>query len=82
MEAPEPEPKAGAVGIDLGLKSFLVTSDGQEIAPPRPLPKAQKRRVRCKKGSNGREKARLALARQHEKVPTHGPIFCTKSATT
>ena len=78
VEAPEPEPKAGAVGIDLGLKSFLVTSDGQEIAPPKHLLKAQKRRLRCKKGSNGREKARLALARQHEKVANPRSDFLHK----
>ena len=85
VEAPEPEPKAGAVGIDLGLKSFLVTSDGQEIAPPKHLLKAQKRlvrpqhhRSRCKKGSNGREKARLALARQHEKVANPRSDFLHK----
>ncbi len=85
VEAPEPEPKAGAVGIDLGLKSFLVTSDGQEIAPPKHLLKAQKRLVRlqrhlsrCKQGSNGREKARLALARQHEKVANQRSDFLHK----
>jgi putative transposase len=85
VEVPEPQPKAGAVGIDLGLKSFLVTSDGQEIAPPKHLLKAQKRLAglqcrwsRCKKGSHGREKARLALARQHEKVANQRSDFLHK----
>ena len=85
VEVPEPEPKDGAVGIDLGLKSFLVTSDGQEIDPPKHLRKAQKRLVRlqrhlsrCKKGSRGREKARLAIARQHEKVANQRSDFLHK----
>jgi len=85
MEVPEPQPKASAVGVDLGLKSFLVTSDGQEITPPKHLLKARKRLVRlqrhlsrCKKGSRGREKARLALARQHEKVANQRADFLHK----
>jgi putative transposase len=87
VEVPEPQPKSGAVGIDLGLKSFLVTSDGQEIAPPKHLRKAQKKLVRlqrhlsrCKKGSHGREKARLALARQHEKVANQRADFLHKAS--
>jgi putative transposase len=85
VEVPEPEPKAGALGIDLGLKSFLVTSDGQEIPPPKHLLKAQKRLARlqrhlsrCQKGSHGREKARLALARQNEKVANQRADFLHK----
>jgi putative transposase len=67
--APSPLP---ATGIDLGLKAFLVTADGREIAPPRYFRKAQKalRRAqravaRKQKGSNRRKKAVARLAKQH-----------------
>ena len=37
-DAPEPPAEAGyAVGIDLGVTDFAVTSDGQRIANPRHL---------------------------------------------
>src|SRR5712692_3399478 len=57
------------VGIDLGLKSFLITSDGQTIANPKyytrdekKLAKAQRRHAKKKKGSKNREKARKKIA--------------------
>jgi putative transposase len=72
---PEPEPKQGEIGIDVGLKSFLVTSKGEVVEHPKHLLRAEKRLKRLqrslsrrKKGSNNREKARLLVARQHEKV--------------
>ena len=63
-----------AVGIDLGLKAFLTTSEGEQVAPPLVYRKAQaqlrraaRRVARRKKGSNRRRKAgkHLALAHQH-----------------
>ena len=85
VEVPNPQPKDGAVGIDLGLQSFLVTSDAQEVPSPRYLLQAHKRLVRLqrrvsrrKKGSRGREKARQALARQHEKVANQRKDFIHK----
>src|SRR5207244_1453175 len=58
-------PTEKAVGIDLGLKSFLITSDGESIANPKyyardekKLAKAQRKHARKKKGSKNREKAR------------------------
>jgi len=64
-----------AIGIDLGLKSFLTTSDGEQVAPPQFYRKAQAklRRVqrhlsRCQKGSNRRRKARMRVARLHQHV--------------
>lgn len=73
--ATQPQPKQGEVGIDVGLKSFLVASNGEVVDHPRHLLKAEKRLRRLQRslsrgqqGSNNREKARLAVARQHEKV--------------
>jgi len=70
----EPSEKP-AVGIDLGLKSFFVTSDGEEVKPPKFYRKAQKklRRVqravsRKRKGGRNRRKAVQHLARVHQHV--------------
>ncbi len=64
-----------AVGIDLGLKSFFVTSNGEEVKPPKFYRKAQKklRRVqravsRKRKGGANRRKAVQHLARVHQHV--------------
>jgi putative transposase len=64
-----------AVGIDLGLKTFLVTSDDQTIANPRyyardekKLAQAQRRHARKKKGGKNREKARRKVARLHARI--------------
>ncbi|NEO73024.1 transposase [Moorena sp. SIO3H5] len=63
------------VGIDMGLKSFLVKSDGSEIPIPQYYRKAQKRLKkiqkavsRSKKGSNNRKKAVSKLGKAHKKV--------------
>ncbi|MHC5675773.1 RNA-guided endonuclease InsQ/TnpB family protein [Nostoc sp.] len=62
-------------GIDLGLKEFLTTSDGDVVPIPQYYRKSQKRlrviqkRVsRRKKGSNRRKKAIKQVAKQHKKV--------------
>jgi putative transposase len=63
------------IGIDVGLKSIITTSDGQKIEPPEFLRKAEKRLRRLQrslsrkqKGSRNREKARHLVAVQHAKV--------------
>jgi putative transposase len=64
-----------AVGIDLGLKDLVVTSDGERIANPRHLARKaknlaryQRRMARCQKGSNNRARARQKVAVAHRKV--------------
>lgn len=64
-----------SVGIDVGLESFLTTSDGEHISPLQPMkPNLGKLRVaqrslsRKKKGSSSRGKQRRAVARLHSKV--------------
>ena len=69
-------PCTGAVvGLDMGLKSFVITSDSVEYPNHRYLRKSQKKLARLQrqlsrksKGSNRREKARIKVARLHEKV--------------
>ena len=63
------------IGIDLGLKDFAILSDGRKIANPRYLKNnlkklaiLQKRLSRKQKGSSNRNKARIKVARQHEKI--------------
>ncbi|SDZ35610.1 putative transposase [Saccharopolyspora shandongensis] len=64
-----------AVGIDLGLKHFVVLSDGRKIACPKflrhtekKLKRAQRALSRKETGSRNREKARVKVARAHARV--------------
>ena len=69
-------PKTGAtVGLDMGIKSFAVTSDGVEYLnhkylakSEKKLAKLQRRLSRKTKGSNRWNKARIKVARAHEHV--------------
>ena len=74
-------------GIDMGLKEFLTTSEGETVAIPQHYRKAQKRlrviqkRVsRRKKGSNRRTKAVKQLGKQHKKVADKRKDFHFKTA--
>ena len=56
------------VGIDMGLKSIITTSDGIQIDPPeflrkseKKLKRAQKQLARKKKGSGKRSKAKTRV---------------------
>lgn len=81
-------PEAGAnIGIDLGLSSFIATSDGEVVANPRPLiaEDAKRRRVqrsisKQKKGGSGRRKRGVILARQHRRVARVRSDFHHKTA--
>ncbi len=73
------------VGIDLGIKDFAVTSDGEVFGNPKWLRKSEKRLVklqrdlsRKKKGSNNRNKARLKVAKLHEKITNQRKDFLHK----
>ena len=63
------------VGIDLGLKDFVITSDNKRFKNNRytkkyakKLKKAQQHLSRKQKGSNGFEKQKLKVAKIHEKI--------------
>lgn len=73
----DPKPKTGSheIGIDLGLKSFLVSSIGEDVPPPKfyrksekLLARRQRQLSRTKNGSKGREKARIKVAKVQEKI--------------
>ncbi len=86
---PEPLPAAGrAVGVDLGVSDFAVTSDGRRIANPRHLARRarnlaryQRRLARCQNGSNNRAKAKAKVARAHHKVRNARQDFLHKAST-
>ncbi len=86
---PEPLPPAGHVaGVDLGVKDFAVTSDGERIANPRHLERKaralaryQRRMARCQKGSANRAKAAAKVARAHRKVRDARRDFLHRAST-
>jgi putative transposase len=84
----QPLPLTGKdTGIDVGLKVFLITAEGEPIANPRhyrkaekQLAKAQKRVSKRKKGGNRRKKVVKVLARKHQHVRRQRQDFHHKTA--
>src|SRR6266516_2999196 len=82
-------PATGAVvGVDLGIKDFAVTSDGEKIPNPRRLARRernlahyQRRLARCQKGSANRAKARAKVARAHRKARASRADFLHRAST-
>jgi putative transposase len=76
VDLSEPSTHSGtSVGLDQGLKSFIVGSDGLVVEPPKflrksekKLRKEQRRLSRKVKGSNNRRKQRRKVARVHLKI--------------
>ena len=82
------EPTGAAIGIDLGVKDFAVTSEGVKYANPKWLNKSEKKLVRNQrqlsrksKDSRNREKARIELSLQHENVSNQRKDFLHKLST-
>ncbi|WP_240416297.1 IS200/IS605 family element RNA-guided endonuclease TnpB [Paenibacillus periandrae] len=76
------------IGVDLGLKDFAITSEGEVIANPKHLRKSEKRLAKLqkelakkKKGSHNRYKARLKVAKLHEKISNQRKDFLHKTST-
>ena len=71
-----PLPTTGsAVGLDLGIKDLVITSNGKKYANPKTLAKYEKKLAReqrrlahKQKNSQNREKQRIKVARIHEKI--------------
>ena len=75
QEADELSKTNRQVGIDLGLKDFVITSDNKKFKNNRytkkyakQLKKAQQHLSRKQKGSNGFEKQKIKVAKIHEKI--------------
>ena len=76
------------VGIDLGIKDFAITSDGDKISNPKYLTKSEKKLIKLQRqlsrkssGSNNRNKARIKLARAWEKIANQRTDFLQKLST-
>lgn len=83
------EPKQSeAIGIDVGIKDFATMSTGEKIANPKFLKKSlqrlknlQYRHSKKNKGGSNRNKSRLKVARQYEKVTNQRNDFLHKVST-
>ncbi len=76
------------VGIDVGLKDFAVLSNGIKISNPKYLQRSEKllksrQRMlsRKQKGSKNRNKARIRVAKTHEKISNQKNDFIHKVST-
>ena len=82
-------PKNGnSVGIDLGLKEFAVCSNGDRLDNPKNLRKYEKKLAKLQKdlsrkakGSNNRYKARLKVAKLHQRIANQRKDFLHKLST-
>ncbi len=77
--------RAKSVGVDVGLKDFLVTSDGESVPIPqffrrseRQLSKLQRQLSRQKKGSNRWRKQVNRIAKLHLKISRQRRDFFSK----
>jgi putative transposase len=90
-ERNEKEPHANSpgfmnpIGIDLGLRALITTSDGIQIEPPEFLRKSEKKLVKAQrqlsrkmKGSGKRRKARTRVAKVHRKTERQRDDFSHK----
>jgi len=88
-EVANPMPVDGKpIGIDVGLTSFAVFSDGNKVLAPKPLAKklkvlrkASKKHARKVLGSNNRKKSALKLSRIHRKIRNSRRDFLHKETT-
>ena len=77
-----------AAGVDLGVKDFAVTSDGERIANPRHLERKarnlaryQRRMARHQLGSANQAKAAAKIARAHRKIRNGRQDFLHRAST-
>lgn len=77
-----------AVGIDLGIKEFCITSNGELVNNPKyfkqsldKLAKLQRKLSRKSKDGSNRNKARIKVARLYEKISNQRRDFLQKLST-
>lgn len=88
VDAPSASLHGKILGIDVGLTDLAVTSDGSKFSNPKHVAKAQKNLARKQqhlsrkvKGSNSRNKARLLVAKAHERVANARKDYLHKLST-
>lgn len=81
------EPNEKTIGLDVGIKTFIVDSDGHEVENPkysrrteRLLRVRQRQLCRRKKGSNRRNKAKVLVSKAHTKIRNQRNDFLHKTA--
>ena len=74
-----------AIGLDLGVKEFCITSDGEMVSNPKFLKKSLDKLVKLQRelsrktsGSNRRNKARIKVAKQYERIANQRKDFLHK----
>ncbi len=81
------EPKSQSIGIDLGIKTFAVLSDGTQVKgpdylkPDRKIRKLQRKLARQQKDSSLRNKTRIRIAKQRNKITDKRTDFLHKLST-
>lgn len=85
---PKLESKTDVLGIDVGIKDFCVTSEGEVVENPKFLCSTHDRLVLLQrklshkqKGSKNRKKAQLKVARYHQKIVNKRTDFLHKLST-
>jgi putative transposase len=90
VELPKKKPikEQTTVGVDLGIKTLAVLSDGTEIENPKwfrkskaNLRRQQRSLSRKQKGSKRREKQKLVVAKVHEKIRNQRTDYLQKATT-
>jgi len=84
-EVPKPRAKGKAVGIDLGIENFAITSDGSKFSNPKHLAKheanlkrKQRKLARKEPTSNNYNRFKRRVARIHSRVSRTREDFCHK----
>ncbi|WP_231510306.1 RNA-guided endonuclease InsQ/TnpB family protein [Fischerella sp. PCC 9605] len=87
IEPNQTDAKNQSIGVDLGLKTFAVMSDGSKSESPnyseqdRKIRKLQKKLARQQKDSKRRNKIRLQIAKQHNRIADTRKDFLHKLST-
>jgi putative transposase len=89
VDIPEPKPVVGpVVGVDLGINTFAVLSNGTCVEAPKPLKhvqdllaRRQRQHARKHNGSANRRKSVMCLARLHRRVKNVRNDFIHKLTT-
>jgi len=76
------------IGLDLGIKEFAISSDGDKFENHKYLQKSsgklaklQRQLSHCQKGSNNYKKKRIQLARAHDKIANQRSDYLHKLST-
>lgn len=84
----KPNKTGSVIGIDLGLKDFLITSNGDKVSNPKYLSKSLNKLAKLQRAlsrkpsqSNRHNKARIKVAKQYEKITNQRQDFLRKLST-